>query len=452
MSLDPGRLYTALAACLDALPRPASGLAAACSGGRDSMVLLHLLAAGRRRGLPLRVLHVDHRLQPGSGDWARACESAAAQYGLECRTLTIDAAPRPGQSPEAAARTARYAALARELRSDEVLLTAHHADDQLETVLLQLLRGGGARAACGMPPRATFAAGWHARPLLGFTRAELAAHAATAGLAWIEDPSNADPRFDRNYLRAHVLPALLERWPSAATTVGRVARLTAETVQLAGEVAERDLGSLQRGRALALDAWRRLPLGRRRAALRAWLAVLELPLPTERQLLALEHDMAAAAPDRVPCSAWPGARVWRYRGSLYAEPGADPATAAPLEIDWDGQGTLAWPPGGRLQLQPAVGEGFSLARRPAQLRVTTRVGGERFEWRSGRPRALHKWLQERGVLPWWRDAVPLLWADRELVAVADLGCAGSMAAAPGEPSLRIAWLDAPVVTEEATFG
>jgi len=416
------------------------------------MVLLHLLAAGRRPGQPLRVLHVDHRLQPGSGDWARASEAAAAQYGLECRTLQVDAAGQPGESPEAAARTARYAALAHELRADEVLLTAHHADDQLETVLLQLLRGGGARAACGMPALAAFAAGWHGRPLLGFTRSELAEHAATECLDWVEDPSNLDPRFDRNYLRAQVLPALLERWPAAATTVGRVARLTAETVQLAEQVAERDLASLKRGRALALEGWLGLPASRRRAALRAWLAALELPLPTERQLLAFEHDVTAAAPDRVPCSQWPGARVWRYRGHLYAEPARGPVIEGPFEMDWDGQGTLDWPAGGRLQLQPSVGAGFSLERRPARLRVTTRVGGERFEWRRGQRRALHRWLQERGVLPWWRDALPLLWSDRELVAVADLGCAGRVAAAPGEPSLRVAWLAAPVVTEKVTFG
>jgi tRNA(Ile)-lysidine synthase len=177
-----------------------------------------------------------------------------------------------------------------------------------------------------------------------------------------------------------------------------------------------------------------------------------VPLPTERQLQALEHDVGTAAPDRVPCCEWPGARVWRYRGHLYAEPAGVRSIRAPLAIEWDGLGTLDWPPGGRLELQPAVGEGLSLARRPARLRVTTRVGGERFEWRVGQRRALHKWLQERGVLPWWRDALPLLWADRELVAVADLGCAGRIAAAPGEPSLRIAWHDALVVTEEGTFG
>jgi tRNA(Ile)-lysidine synthase len=451
VSLDPGRLRAALAACLAAVPRPPSGLALACSGGRDSLVLLDLLAAEGRPGQVLRVLHVDHRLQAGSGDWAQACAVAAARYGLECRTLVVDGAGQPGASPEAAAREARYAALAGELRSDEVLLTAHHADDQLETVLLQLLRGGGARAACGMPALAAFAAGWHARPLLGFTRAELAGHASAAGLAWVEDPSNVDPRFDRNYLRARVLPALLERWPAASTTVGRVARLTAETVQLAEQVARQDLSGLRRGRALDLASWQGLSSARRRAALRTWLVARDLPLPTERQLLALEHDLSAAAPDRVPCCAWPGARVWRYRGHLHAEAVDRPAREAPLAIDWDGQGTLAWPPGGRLQLQPTVGEGLSRERLPAQLRVATRRGGERFEWRRGQPRALHKWLQERGVLPWRRDSLPLLWAGRELVAVADLACAGSLAAAPGEPSLRLAWLDAPVVTEQATF-
>ncbi len=452
MSLDPGRVRAALAASLGALPRPATGLAVACSGGRDSMVLLHLLAAEPRPGTPLRVLHVDHRLQPGSGDWARASEAAAARYGLECRTLAVDAAGQPGESPEAAARTARYAALARELRDDEVLLTAHHADDQLETVLLQLLRGGGARAACGMPALAAFGAGWHARPLLGCTRARAG---GTRGGRGSRLGRGSEQR--RSALRSQ-LPASQRAADAArALAVGGDDRGSSRAPHRRDRATGRAGGQARPGglaarRALALDGWLALPVARRRAALRAWLAARGLPLPTERQLLALEHDAVAAAPDRVPCSEWPGARVWRYRGHLYAEPASGPVIDRPLAIDWDGQGTLAWPPGGRLQLQPAVGVGLSLERRPARLRVTTRVGGERFEWRSGQRRALHKWLQERGVLPWWRDALPLLWADRELVAVADLGCAGRLAAAPGEPSLRIAWLDALVVTEEATFG
>ena len=157
-----------------------------------------------------------------------------------------------GESPEATAREARYAALAARLRPGELLLTAHHGDDQLETVLLQWLRGGGLAAVAGMRPLSRFASGWLARPLLGWTRDELRQWAVPARLEWLEDPSNADPRFDRNYLRLEVLPALRARWPAAARTVGRVAAQAAEALDLEAEFAAVGLAPITEGETLAI--------------------------------------------------------------------------------------------------------------------------------------------------------------------------------------------------------
>jgi tRNA(Ile)-lysidine synthase len=234
MRFSAERLSAALAELTQRMPVRVAGYCVGLSGGLDSAVLLHALVSLQRAGVgsPLRVLHVDHALLPDSAAWASRCERLADAYGTECAVLRIDARPRPGESPEAAAREARYAALAGALRPDEALLTAHHADDQLETVLLQLFRGGGLRGLAAMPRSARLGRGWHLRPLLEFERAELLAWARHERLDWIEDPSNVNARFDRNYLRHDVLPAVRARWPSVARTVARTAGYAAEAAEI----------------------------------------------------------------------------------------------------------------------------------------------------------------------------------------------------------------------------
>ncbi len=180
-----------------------TGECVALSGGLDSSVLLAALARVRAR--PLRAIHVDHGLHPDAALWSAHSVALAARCGVACEVVRVNATAVRGESPEAAARVARYAALAERLSPGEALLTAHHGDDQLETVLLQWLRGGGLRAVAGMRPVAPFADGWRVRPLLGFTRIAVEDWARGQGLEWLEDPSNADPRFDRNFLRREVV-------------------------------------------------------------------------------------------------------------------------------------------------------------------------------------------------------------------------------------------------------
>lgn len=452
MAFSPGRLASTLEACLALVERPVAGLCVALSGGLDSTVLLAGLAALRdeRGALPLRAVHVDHGLHADAALWASHCARQAATCGVPFEQLQVDAQPGAGESPEAAAREARYSALAARLRTDEALLTAHHADDQLETVLLQWLRGGGLRAIAGMPAASRFAHGWHARPLLGFTRGELHAWARENGLAWLEDPSNTDPRFDRNYLRLEVLPAIRRRWPAAARTVGRVAAQAAEVMVVESELAGGDLAAVREGSTLSLERLRALPQARQRWVLRAWLRDLGLPVPSAATLAALLHDMEVAAADRVPCVMWPGANVHRYRGRLFASPGTP---------RWSGR-DAAWSPGasydlgpwGRLQLRPTQGTGLSRARLPTELAVVAREAGERFRPAgAAHHRPLRKWLQEHGVLPWLRALVPLVIADGEVVAIGDLAYGGGLEAAPDEPAWRVEWTGRPLLTEhEAT--
>src|SRR4029077_5601171 len=177
-------------------------------------------------------VHIDHRLHPHSRRWSAHCRRLARSLAVPLEVLSARIARAPGESVEAAARTARYRLLARSLEEGEALLTAHHEDDQLETVLLQLLRGAGLAGMAAMPARAAFARGALVRPLLSWSRAELTAWVRSQGLEWIEDPSNAELRHDRNYLRTRVLPLIRERWPAAAATVARAARHAAEAQRL----------------------------------------------------------------------------------------------------------------------------------------------------------------------------------------------------------------------------
>lgn len=196
------------------------------SGGLDSHVLLHGLAMHRPYWLTqkLEAIYVDHGLQTASAVWGEHCAEVCRDLNMPFRVLKIDARPVPGESPEAAARRARYAALAAELGFDSALLTAHHRDDQAETLLLQLLRGAGPYGLAAMPAVSRLGQGRLLRPFLEVDRAELLAYAGKHGLRWIEDASNTDTGFDRNYLRHRVLPLLRERWPAVNRTLSRSAR------------------------------------------------------------------------------------------------------------------------------------------------------------------------------------------------------------------------------------
>ncbi len=449
MVFSPGRLSVALEDCVASIGSPVSGLLVALSGGLDSTVLLSALAAesDASRPTPLRAIHVDHGLHADSARWSAHCSGLAAALRVPFEQASVDARPRHGESPEAAARAARYALLAARLMPGEVLLTAHHADDQLESILLQWLRGGGVRAVAGMQAVGRFAAGWHARPLLGFTREELQAWAAQARLQWLSDPSNLETRFDRNYLRLEVLPAIRSRWPAAARTAGRVAAHASEMLEMEAGIARADLALAADGRALSLKRLEILPVARQRWVLRAWLRAQGLPVPAVATLAAAMRDMTVAAADRVPCTNWPGARMYRYRNRLYAE--SEASCAARLREG-------AWTPGsaydlgglGTLQLVPATGVGLDRARLPSVLEVTARATGEQLVLAgTTRGRPLRKWLQERGVLPWRRAQVPILRSAGEIVAVGDLACAARYAARPGEPSWTIAWHGRPQLTE-----
>lgn len=318
-SFIPGALAESLQRLIPAWPD--ASLCVALSGGVDSVALLHAAreAASRHGGLRLRALHVDHGLQAASGEWAAACRQLCERLAVPCRVLELGLAVRKGESVEAEARRERYDALAAALEPGEYLLTAHHADDQLETVLLQLFRGAGVAGLAAMPESARLGPGHHLRPLLQVPRSGLVGYAEALGLRWIEDPMNRESRFDRSYLRHEVLPAILARWPAAARTVGRGARHFAEARGLLESLAEIDAARfLDDEGTLAVAGLLQLPHARRVNVLRWWIVRQGLGLPSAARLESIIRDVLPARPDAHPVVTWPTGEVRRRKGRLCA--------------------------------------------------------------------------------------------------------------------------------------
>jgi len=432
---------------------PDLALCVAFSGGADSTALLAALAQLRRPPLRLRALHVDHRLHPHSSSWAAHCRRVARALGVPLRVRTANVPRARGESLEAAARAARYGLLATALAPDEVLLTAHHQDDQLETVLLQLLRGAGIAGIAAMPALAAFARGRLVRPLLPWSRAELTAWARSQGLEWIEDPGNSELRLDRNYLRARVLPLIRERWPAAAATVTRAARHAAEAQRLLDAVGAADAARASFGAMLSAQRLRTLPPERRRNALRFWITAAGHLAPPASRLEEIAGPLLQARADAQPCVRWEGALLQRQADllSLRAAPGTRGVPAAPAprleEVSWPWRRrrTCALPGcGGKLTLKRDARGPLDLDALPATLTLRARRGGERLRpVRAGPRRALKSLLQEARVPVAERARLPLIFAAETLIAVAGLWLDESVqASAASRRRARLIWSSA----------
>jgi tRNA(Ile)-lysidine synthase len=290
---------------------PPASLCVALSGGVDSTVLLAALSERKSLRSRLRAVHVNHRLHPNAKHWAAQCRELAGRLEIPLTVLTAKVSRARGTSLEAEARKARYELLAADLGEGEALLTAHHEDDQFETVLLQLLRGAGVAGLAAMPEVSRFGAGWLVRPLLPITRPTLEAWAIARELAWVQDDTNADERFDRNYLRLQVLPALRARWPGAPRSVSRSARHAAEAQRLLNALALADVERAAVGDALSVQVLRTLSMDRRRNALRYWIAGFGCQLPNTARLEELAGPVLDAREDAKPELAWPNTLVQR---------------------------------------------------------------------------------------------------------------------------------------------
>jgi len=405
---------------LTVVPAARSGWVA-YSGGLDSSVLLHALVTVRDRlAFELGALHLDHGLHRDSRTWAEHCARTCERLGVPFQTRRLNLATTRGASPEAVARQARYAAMGEFLGPDDLLLTAQHRDDQAETLLLALLRGSGPAGLAAMPSVAPLAHGWLVRPLLEFGRTELLAYAKSQNLRWLEDPSNRNLGFDRNFLRHRVLPRLTERWPAYATSIARSAAHCAEAQAIIDPLARKAMlevaghrpGTLSIARLLQL----KLPL--RKAVLRQWFRVQGRVPPDAGNLGRILTEVMAARSDANPLVAWPGCEVRRYRDDLFAmEP--LPSIPAPGPIQWD-QGILSLPDElGYLELIARDGRNLDPQAMFAPGLIV-RFGKQDLSCRrarNGRRRSLKKLFQEQGVPPWVRIYVPLIFVRDHLIAV-----------------------------------
>lgn len=428
---DPARAPLARAVARDD-GRP---VVAAFSGGLDSCVLLHLLAATPRiRAAGLRALHVHHGLHPDADAWAAHCQSVCDTLGIALTVVRVQVDRTSGLGLEGAARAARHAAFADALDDDEILALAHHRDDQAETFLLRALRSAGPDGLAAMRSWRRLGRGWLWRPLLDQPRAALRAHAVTQGLRWIEDPGNASIDQDRNFLRHAVLPRLRERWPQAADALARSAALCAEgTDLLAAEDATALAAARRAPRDLAVEALRVLPTSRRARVLRHWIADLGLPPLPAQGIATIERVLLAAPRDARPCFDWHGARIQRWRDLLHAD-WRRPPLATTWTTAWDGRAPLSLPTGDTLALEGATG--FD-----APLRVHARRGGERLRL-PGRMHShtLKHLLQDAAIPPWQRDRLPLLSApDGTLLAAGDTLLAAPLAQWLAARDARLAW-------------
>jgi tRNA(Ile)-lysidine synthase len=465
-------LLARVSAVLKRHVRRGDRLVVGLSGGIDSVVLLDLLKrAARGHRFDLAAVHVNHQINPAARDWAKFCRALCRGHGVPLSVKTVDV-PR-GNSLEAAARTARYGAY-RTLRCAAVAL-AHNLDDQAETVLLQLLRGAGVKGVSAMPeyriedrglriekaglrmhdsaglggknrraglkrnPQSSILNPAILRPLLEVPRSEIEAYARARKLVWIEDDSNQNTDFDRNFVRHEVLPVIAARYPSYRQTLLRASRNFAEAAQLADACAAADAGNCEA--TLDLGRLKGLPPQRAKNVLRHYLARHGVPMPNARRLEECVRQVLHAGAGARVAVRLGECELRRYGDELHLlRLKSKPSTM--FEKTWHGEKTWRLPElGGALVMTRRVGQGISVAKlERGDVTVRTRRGGERLRPDAGRPqRTLKNLLQERRIPEWQRDRLPLLFVGDALAYIADVGIDAAFQAVPGEKGVVPEW-------------
>lgn len=396
----------------------------AYSGGLDSHVLLHQLA---QAPISLKAVHIHHNLSPNADVWEAHCRKTCEELGVEYHCIHVNAHPKPGESPEAAARTARYDALATLVGPHDYLFTAHHAEDQAETLLLQLFRGAGIKGLSAMPHSMPFAQGQLLRPFLCWTKQMILEYATDAQLHWIEDETNSNTDFDRNYIRHHVLPVIRERWPAITPVLGRVANHCAEANEILDKAAQRDF-------TVSIKQLTALSYAEQNNVLRYWLRSQNFPVPSTTQLTEFQLNILHCKPDANPMLHWPGVNIRRYRDTLYALPDKIKWEPPATPIVWNLEESLTLSNTHMLSAERQIGVGIRVALGSVfQIRFRQNQPGERCH-PAGRQGShpLKKLFQEWGIPPWERDAVPLLYLDDQLVCVVGYCVSASFAAGTEE--------------------
>ena len=425
--------------------QPTTGLYVAFSGGLDSTVLLHALinieTIDRKR---LTALHVNHGLRKQATAWEEECRHKCQTWEVRLLVHRLDLST-VSSSIESAARLGRYRWFEQQLSATDVLLVAHHLDDQVETVVANLFRGAGLHGLKGMPPRRILGKGQLWRPLMEVERSALHHYAKQHGLEWIHDPTNEDQRHTRNYLRHTVLPLVKKTWPGINQTISRAAQNWRDTALLLDEIAQCDLAGIRHTKRLSffkisVDDLTKMTELRALNVLRFWFRNCGFQAPARTHLQHLYSSMVTTLPRATAVLSWPGVEVRRYRNWLYLSPTSLQPRA--FRISWTADQTML-PDNRCLVARPVVGKGIKKDIYDTKpLSVRSRVGGERC-WLPKRKnhQKLKKLFQQSGIPPWERTQVPLVYAGDELAAVVGFWYCQPFNAQDGEPGVEFALID-----------
>lgn len=411
------------------------------SGGVDSVALLHLLhQISPQHSWRLSALHVHHGISLKADTWAAFCTELCAQLGIPLRVERVDITPLRHLGIEAAARELRHAALA--AQPVDYIALAHHQDDQAETMLLQLLRGAGVKGAAAMPlikRRAT--APPLLRPLLDVSHAALVDYARQHHLQWVEDESNTDDTYPRNFLRQRVMPLLAQRFPACSKTLARSARHFAEASDLLDQLAQLDAQGALHGDGLEVARLKVISDVRGKNLLRFFIARQGASFPDSARLQEMLRQLCHARSDAAVCISFGAWQLRCYQGMAYVVP-VLPEPDTQFCVQWHGETLLELPElGGALHFETGVGQGVSLMKlQQAAVTVRLRHGAERLRADGKRPtRTLKNLLQECGIPPWQRATLPLLFCGETLVAVPGIGVENNYQAAPEEAGVALRW-------------
>ncbi len=465
----------AVGASLRRLPDDAT-VVVALSGGVDSVVLLDALAQCHPPGR-IVACHVHHGLQAQADQWPASCKEQARRIGVSFAAVTVESRPRRGENVEAWARAVRYRALWQQVERVDAaaLLTAHQADDQLETVLMRLARGSGPEALGAMSPAQLRHGRWLLRPLLAIGRETIVAHAKSRALQWIDDPMNEDQRFLRVALRTQLIPQFRRAVPALRENVLRSAQWLRECGETLRWLAERDLreaGLAPDARAVDRRGLSALPPARRDRAVRAWVETLGATMPNRGRLeqWIAQMVLADSAFGELVHEGW---RFRRHRDRIVVEAlsQSHDETPAPFAFVWHGEAEIALPAWrGRLLFEtetlrdaPDAREARDAPRAPDKpgadwlagraLEVRAPRGTARLRPRPGGPsRTLKNLFQEHAVPPWLRARMPALYAGDRLLYVAGLGMDRSPFGQRGDPRVTIRWIADDPEDPRAAFG
>ncbi|MEO8001423.1 MAG: tRNA lysidine(34) synthetase TilS [Arenimonas sp.] len=397
----------------------------AFSGGLDSSVLLH--ATAQIPGIQLRAIHIHHGLHPDADQWAEHCKKACSKLNIELKVVKVQVNRKDGKGTEAAARHARYHAISKNIRGDEVLLTAHHLQDQAETLMLRLLRGSGSQGLGAMRELSSAHGFKQLRPFLWVPRADLHEYSDAEKLTWINDPSNEKTDFDRNYLRHEIFPLLEKRWPRLAMHLSRSAELLAEEHQCLREQSEIFLSQIQGidKQTISVSALLQYSKSWRAQILRAWTSSLNAPALPANILREIEQSLLLAKPDARSQVRWADTEITRWRDCLYLAE-TRPAMPENWQCIWDGNDSFTMPNGDcwGFQSSDPLADVAPLIQSAldGDLLVRLRKGGENIRLANREHHSsIKNCLQELGMPPWERRKLPLIFtAGGECLAMGDV--------------------------------